>query len=170
MKKIFALILALLFVVGALAACGDSDSDSGSSTDSKSNSQTTDVDLTALLSSINTQYGISDLESIDSLERLCNVYKFDQDDVDSFAAELSTEFGEYIEVVIVKAKDSDAAGRIDDALSTYLDGRLNEATSYNKDALEMMKDREVHKSGNYVYMVLNDSAPEIEAMIANAIG
>lgn len=153
MKKILCLLTAILMLVAMLSAC----------TDAK------EVDLPTLLADINSQFGFSDLKNIEDADMLNRYYQIDQNDVKQLAAELSTAASQYSEVVMVEAVDSDAVDRIAAILNNHLDAQLSTAKSYDAAQVSMIEACKVQQTGNYVYLVVDEKASDISAVIEQAM-
>ena len=155
MKRILALAVSLLVIVGLLTACGGEDVKS--------------VVLGDLLSEVNTAYGISNMKVLDKASDMNRYYRIAEEDIKQFAAEMSTDSKTFTEVILVEAVDSAAVSRIVSALNNHLDTQVNTAKSYSKEFLDMIESRTVHSSGNYVYLVISENADAIEKLIADTI-
>ena len=157
MKRLFALVIAVLLIVGALSACGGQ------------SGQTANVDLKGLLDSINSQYSLNDLKVLESASDLNRYYSIDESSVKQFAAELTTSASVFSEVIIIEANDSSAVSDIAAKLESHLDAQLNTAKSYTQDAVAMLESCTVAKNGNFVYLAIGDNAEGISGMIEAAI-
>ena len=172
MKKLLAILFALLLTVCALTACGEQPAENNNSDaqDTAADVQASSVDLGSLLDSINTQYGLEGLRVLDKASDLNRYYAVEETDVKQFAAELTSSASEYNEVIIIEAVSSDAAQRINTQLNSRLDSQLNTANSYNKDSAAMIEQCEVKQTGNYVYLVISENAGDVNSTIAAAVG
>jgi len=153
MKKFLVIAVALILVVCTFAAC----------------SGKTDVDLSSLLTDINSAHGITDLKILESTSDLNRYYSIAEEDVKQFAAELTTKASQYNEVIIVEAVDAAAADRVATQLNNHLDTQLNTAKSYDKDAVAMIEACSVKQSNNIVYLVISEQSAEITKTIEDAI-
>ena len=154
MKRLFIIAAAMILVACVLAACGGNAS--------------ADVDMNALLSDINSTYGISDLKILDTTGDLNRYYSIAEEDVKQFSAELTTKASQYNEIIIVEAVDDAAAGRIATQLNNHLDAQLNTAKSYDKDAVAMIEGCSVKQVNQTVYLVISDQAAAINTAIEAA--
>ena len=152
MKKLITIAVAVILVVSMLAACGAKE-----------------VDLKALMSDINTQYGISGLKTIDDTDNLSRYYQINADEVKQFAAEMTTAASQYTEIVLVEAKDEKAVANIAALLTAHKNAQLNNAKSYDADQVSMIEACEVKQTGNYVYLVISDQYSDIVATIEKAL-
>ncbi len=158
MKKITAIILAALMLMGVLAACGGS-SNSGAS-----------VDLNTVMTGVNTAFGMSDMKTVSSADDLNRYYQVDKNDVKSFAAEMTTNSSLYTEVVLVEAVDSAAADRVKAALDKHLSTQLSDAKSYHADQVALIESCSAQQAGNYVFLVISDKFNDIVNNIKGALG
>ena len=133
MKKVVAVLLAAFCLI-LVAGC--------------SNTSEKDVDLKEILEKFNSDF--SDLNKY---------YSIDTNDVVSFAAEIDTSGLD--EIVLVQAKDAEAAARVEEKLQARYDSRSKEIASYSPENYEIMKKCEVKTDGNYVRMIFAESAQEM---------
>lgn len=166
MKRLFALLIAVLMIAATLAACGGSSDPTTAPTSAPASS----VVLSDLMNEINTQFGIVGLKVLEKTSDLSRYYRIEEADVAQFAAEMSTASTDFTEVILIEAADSAAAGRISDLLNTHLDAQVNTAKSYSKEFLEMIEQRKVMTSGSFVYLVISEDAAAIETLIASKLG
>ena len=96
---------------------------------------------------------------ITDVNDLNKYYSIDTNDVVSFAAEIDTSGLD--EIVLVQAKDAEAAARVEEKLQARYDSRSKEIASYSPENYEIMKKCEVKTDGNYVRMILAESAQEM---------
>ena len=75
MKRIIALVLAALMMAAVFTACGGS---------------AKNVDLKSVLDTVNSQFGLEGLKSLDDAKSLNRYYTIGEDEVKQFAGELST--------------------------------------------------------------------------------
>ena len=148
MKRIVSIVLAAILIVSLLAACGAKE-----------------VDLKALMSDINNEYGISGLKVLESTDDLFRYYQVNADDVKQFAAELTTAASQYTEIVIVEGNDQAACDNIKTQLNAHRDAQLSNAQSYDAEQVSMIESCEVKQTGNYVYLVISDQYSDIVAAI-----
>ena len=153
MKRITAIILAALMMMAVLAGCGGAKN----------------VDLNSVMTGINSQFGFSGLKTLEDTKALNRYYQINEADVKSFAGELSTAASQYTEVVIVEAKDSNAAQNIKTQLDAHLSSQLNNAKSYDADQVAMIEACSAKTVGNYAYLVVSDKFSEITGVIEAAL-
>nr|WP_316623528.1 DUF4358 domain-containing protein [uncultured Ruminococcus sp.] len=155
MKRIIALVLAALMMAAVFTACGG-----GSAKN---------VDLKSVLETVNSQFGLEGLKSLDDAKSLNRYYTIGEDEVKQFAGELSTAASQYTEVVMVEGNDADAATKIAAALQAHLDSQLSTAKSYDADQVAMIEGCSVKQAGNYVWLVISDKAADINGVIEAAL-
>ena len=127
-------------------------------------SSTADVDLSAVMNDINSQYpedGLTVLEEKSQLERY---YMITEDMVESFAVEFSTQSSVFTEVVLVKAVDEDSASQIATLLNNHYQARLSEAKSYNPESVAMLEKCSVETNGVYVSLIIGENADGIKGV------
>ena len=145
MRKILAVLLAAFCLV-LVAGCSD--------TSAK------DVDLKEILGKFNSDFDLSDnMKEITDVNDLNKYYSIDTNDVVSFAAEIDTSGLD--EIVLVQAKDAEAAARVEEKLQARYDSRSKQIASYSPENYEIMKKCEGKTDGNYVRMILAESAQEM---------
>ncbi len=153
MKRIVSVLVAAILIVAMLTACGGAKN----------------VDLKNLMSTVNSQFNISDLKTLESTDDLNRYYQINADDVKQFAAELSTAAKQYVEVVLVEAKDQTAADNVKKQLEAHLNSQISTAKSYDAAQVDMIQSCSVQQSGNFVYLVVSDAAGKINEAVAAAL-
>lgn len=144
MKKIIAMLLAVIMCAAVFAGCGSAK----------------DVSLGDVMTSINSTCGLS-LQKLDSVDDLNKYYSINTEDVKQFAAEIDSNNNAPVEVVLVEAVDADAAGRVENALSTRYNSIVSQYASYTPELLDTVKACKVVKNGNYVSMIVAENAADI---------
>lgn len=148
MKKVLKVTALLLAIIGAfsLVSC----------------SSQKDVDLENVLKTINDTYNITTTTKIEDKAKLKTLYQIDEADVESFAAEIDEQG--MTEIILVKAVDSDAAGRVSDKLQIRLNSKKSLAASYEAETLDLVKKCEVATNdGVYVRLIVADGVDDIVA-------
>ena len=156
MKKLFALAAVALTLCGLLTACG-------SKTETAN-----DVDLTGFYNALAEQYGWGDdmmdldgeMLEMDENDML-DVYGIQAADMKQFAAAVNTSGIDCDEVVLVEAKDADAASRVKEALDKRYQAKLNETENYLPDEYAVIKTCSVVMDGNYVAMIVAPNAADL---------
>ncbi len=143
MKKIVSLVITFALCFTALTGCG-----------AKS------VDLSEVMNKINSDFSLS-LQKLEDVDKLNQYYSIEADDVKQFAAEIDSNNDAPVEIVLVEAVDSDAAGRVESALTTRYNAIINQYSSYTPDKLSMVQACKVTKDGNYVTMIVADEGPKM---------
>ncbi|MEE0957503.1 MAG: DUF4358 domain-containing protein [Ruminococcus sp.] len=140
MKKVIALALAMVMCLAAFAGCGAKE-----------------VKLDEVMKTINTEYKLS-LKSIDDLNKY---YQVNNDDVKQFAAEINGDTNAPVEIVLVEAKDKDAAANVEKALQARLTSIVNMYGSYTPEKKAMAEACKVTNENNFVTMIVADNAADI---------
>ena len=161
MKRIIAFVTAVLILVSVLSACG---------VDNKQKS----VSLEKLLDDINAEMGISEstiegLNIIKTEQDLKDNYNITSDQITQFAAERTSSKKDYMELVMVEAKDDESLKKIVDQMNSRLDAQLSTAKSYNPEAVDVLESCKVTTKGNYIYLVISKKQEEIENIIEKAL-
>lgn len=162
MKKIIALTMAALMMIAVFAGCGSEKSESKAAS------------LNEVLTQINKDFpdatkGLTELKEKSDLNRY---YSIDESKVDDFAAEINTDSSKAsLEIVIVKAKDSDARDEIKEKLTNRYNAILSQYASYSADQLKMAKDCGVTEVGdNYAVLVVAEDYDGITEIINGKLG
>ena len=144
MKKFACVLAAIVMCVCIMSGCGGSKN----------------VDLSEVVSKLNTDFSLS-LNALDSVDDLNTYYNIDVNDVKQFAAENDPTNDAPKEIVLVEGVDSDAAGRIEEALTARYNSIYSTYSSYSPEQLDMVKSCKVTKDGNFVSLIVSDNAPEM---------
>lgn len=152
MKKILVCILALLLSVAMLCACSDK---ANGGDDAKS------VDLSAVLSDINTKFEFPELKTVDDEKSLKRYFQIDAADVKQYAIQFAKDSTLYSAVILIEANDADAAKTVETSLNNYLQSRLQNAKSYTPEEVSMLENCKVEKNGNYVSLIIDNNAEAI---------
>lgn len=145
MKKL-ALILAVVCLIGALSACGSS---------------AKEPDPAAVVDEIVATLSIASPLDVPA-ERLLALYGIAAEDIAASASFTTLDGGIFPdEVVIVKAVDTAAAGRVEECLNSRLDSVMAQAQNYDPESLAVAQQCKVMKNGCYVALFLS---PQHEAM------
>ena len=143
MKKVISLATVLVLCLAMFAGCGSKD-----------------VKLSEAMDKINNDYSLS-LQTLSSTDDLSKYYNINADDVKQFAAEIDSNNDAPVEIVLVEAVDSTAAGNIETALTTRYNSIVSQYSSYTPEKLDMVKDCKVTKDGNFVSLIVADNASDI---------
>lgn len=140
MKKVISLAFVLILSLAALAGCGSAD-----------------VNLSEVMDKINSEYSLS-LQTLESADDLNRYYGIDTTDVKQFAVEFNSNNDAPVEIVMVEAVDSEAATRVETALTTRYNSIISQYASYTPDKLSMVEACKVTKDGNFVSMIVAENA------------
>ena len=143
MKRIFAVVVALVLCLSLLAGCGSKD-----------------VNLNDVMTKLNSDFSLS-LQTLSSVDELNTYYSISTDDVKQFAAEIDSTNDAPKEIILIEATDADAATRVEEALTTRLNSIMATYNSYSPDQVDMVKACKVTKDGNFVSLIVADKAPDM---------
>ena len=125
--------------------------------------------LSEIFEKLKTDYNITDLleyKSADDLSR----YGIKAEDVEESAGGVNKTGVNQEEIVLVKTKDTEAAKRVQDALSKRLESKLNETKNYNPEQYAIVEKCSVDVDGNYVSMIISSNAEAMKKDYKTAIG
>lgn len=142
MKRIIALALAMVLCLTAFAGCGAKE-----------------VKLSEVMDKINSEYSLS-LKQIDDLNKY---YQVNNDDVKQFAAEINGDTNAPVEIVLVEAKDKDAAANVEKKLQERLTSIVNMYGSYTPEKKAMAEACKVTNENNFVTLIVAENADKILA-------
>ena len=151
MKKVISIAVALVLCLSIFAGCGAKE-----------------VNLADLMDKMNSEYSV-DATKYETKDDMYKYYNINADDIKQFAAEVgkSDTDSKNTEVVLVEATDSDAASRVETALTN----RYNSIFQQNASAeeLDMVKNCKVTKDGNFVTMIIGEKASDMLTMFNDSI-
>ena len=125
--------------------------------------------LSEVFEKLKTDYNITDMleyKSADDLSR----YGIKAEDVEESAGGVNKTGFNQEEIVLVKAKDADAAKRVEDALSKRLESKLNETKNYNPEQYAIVEKCSVDADDNYVSMIISSDADAMKKDYRAGIG
>ena len=154
MKKVIAVAFSMIFVLLAFAGCGSDNSNSN-------------VELSKVLSDVNDNGGLSSMKTITNTTDLQKQFDIDPESVSDFVAEVSEDSEFPTTIVVTKAVDEDSLSAINEKLNTYLNDKLSNAQSYNKDQVSVIEKCEVKDNGLYSMLVIAEDYEKIEGIIEN---
>lgn len=149
MKKVISIAVALVLCLSIFAGCGAKE-----------------VNLADLMDKMNSEYSV-DATKVD----MYKYYNINADDIKQFAAEVgkSDTDSKNTEVVLVEATDSDAASRVETALTNRYNSIFQQNASYSAEELDMVKNCKVTKDGNFVTMIIGEKASDMLTMFNDSI-
>lgn len=156
MKKTICLILLAAMMLVVFTGCSGSKN----------------VDLKTVLGSVNS--GVSDattgLKELSDVSELQAYYQISPDDVKQFAAEIKADSSNApVEIVLVEAKNADAANNVRTALDRRYNSIVSQYASYSPEQLAMANACEVTQNGNFVTMVVAENYADIMGIINAAL-
>lgn len=155
MKKVISIAVALVLCLSIFAGCGAKE-----------------VNLADLMDKMNSEYSVdaTKYETKDDMY-MYKYYNINADDIKQFAAEVgkSDTDSKNTEVVLVEATDSDAASRVETALTNRYNSIFQQNASYSAEELDMVKNCKVTKDGNFVTMIIGEKASDMLTMFNDSI-
>lgn len=152
MKKIVCALLAVMCLL-SLFACG-----SGESSDSAR-----EIDIKAKKDQIISDLAIEGALDLAS-ERLLALYGIDAADIEESACFITMGGVFPDEIVMIKATDADAAGRIEEKLNTRLDEIKVQSQSYDPENYAIAQECKVLREGNVVALFMSAKHADMEAI------
>lgn len=143
MKKVISFALALVLCCALFVGCGAKE-----------------VNLSEVMTKIDADFSLS-LKKLESVDDLNTYYSIETADVKQFAAEIDPNNDAPVEIVLIEAVDSDAASRIETALTTRYNAVFSQYSSYTPEKLDMVKSCKVTNENNFVTLIVADNGPEI---------
>ena len=119
---------------------------------------------------MNSEYSV-DATKYETKDDMYKYYNINADDIKQFAAEVgkSDTDSENTEVVLVEATDSDAASRVETALTNRYNSIFQQNASYSAEKLDMVKNCKVTKDRNFVTMIIGEKASDMLKMFNDSI-
>ena len=152
MKKLAVILAAVIVLSAALCACGGSKS------------------LSSVYEEITKQVELKDMLVLTTEEQLDKYYGIAADDVEDFAGCINSTGVDQEEIIMIKAKDEEAAARIKDALQLRYDTKLAQNISYNPEQAQIIQNCSVEQDGLYVSMIISENADQIKEIYKKAVG
>ena len=163
-------IAAMLAVMAMLSLCACTvvvDTNENGEGEKKDENKTVEIDLGALKDKM-----IADLEIADSVDvatdMLLDLYGIDGADVADSACFMTMDGVFPDEVIMIKAKDADAAKRIADLLNNRLTEVKKQSESYDPDNYALAQKCTVQTKGVYVTLFLSPKYAEMTALFNEA--
>ena len=156
MKKLSALLLALLLVVG-LAAC----SGSNSGTEGKS------ADLTKVMDDMKAVLENKEMMDLGK-DNLLQNYGIDPESVKQFAVYIDSTGLKGDEIILLEAKDEEAAKTVKQMIDARYQQKENTMKSYQPEEYAMLKECKVQQNGNYISMIVSPQHEELEKIYNEA--
>ena len=143
MKKLSALLLALLLVVG-LAAC----SGSNSGTEGKS------ADLTKVMDDMKAVLENKEMMDLGK-DNLLQNYGIDPESVKQFAVYIDSTGLKGDEIILLEAKDEEAAKTVKEMIDARYQQKEITMKSYQPEEYAMLKECKVQQNGNYISLIVS---------------
>lgn len=184
MKKIF---IALTAAVMALTLCACGGNDSGKTSDASKASKASTASTASAVSTADTDTSKSDTDLKAILEKVKAEVKMPADTSDFNAAKMKRTFGieedlmddfaglyctdglTQDEIVYVKAKNEDAAKKIEEQLQKNWESKYNVIKNYSPEQVKNIESAKVEKNGLYVSLVISADADKIKSIFSEGI-
>lgn len=121
------------------------------------------ADLTQVMAQMEEQAPLGEMMDLDEND-LTDLYGIKPEDVEQFKGKLLSDGVNPDELVMIKAKDADAAGRIQKALEDRLQSKANEAKNYNPDGYALIQKSSVQVKGTYVCMLVSPKHEKLQSI------
>ncbi len=166
-----------------LCACSGDGNDTTNENTSESTSENTsettsepisetgikEIDISAIKEKIITDLKIEDAMDI-ATDRLSDLYGIDSNDVEESACFITSNGAFPEEVIMIKAKDSDAQKRIAQLLETRIEDVKVQSESYDAENYAIAQKCKVITNGNFAAMFISASHEQMEKIFAQSIG
>ena len=103
------------------------------------------------------------------IDAACGIYALDSIDIKDFAAFTMMEGTFPHEVVMVEAKDADAAKRVEEALGVKLEAFKEQSKGYSPEDYALAEKCKVEVNGNHVALFLSPKCDEMKAVYEESI-
>lgn len=153
MKKILCIVLAVLMTAAVFSACG-----------AKAKP------LSDIFSGIKSEYKLSDMVEYTDVNSLERTYGITADDVDEVAGGVNNSGVDMEEIVLVKAKNADAAKTVAEKLTNRLNSKLAETKSYNPEQYAIVEKSSVDTDDLYVSLIISKDLDGIKKLYKEGIG
>ena len=114
-----------------------------------------EVNLADLMDKMNSEYSV-DATKYETKDDMYKYYNINAADITQFAAE-------------VGKSDTDAASRVETALTNRYNSIFQQNASYSAEELDMVKNCKVTKDGNFVTMIIGEKASDMLTMFNDSI-
>ncbi|MBQ3416928.1 MAG: DUF4358 domain-containing protein [Ruminococcus sp.] len=151
MKKLAIILAAVIILSTVLCACGGGKK------------------LSSVYDDITKQVELKDMLVLTTTDQLDKYYGIAAEDVDDFAGCINSTGVDQEEIIMIKATDDAAAGRIKDALQLRYDTKLAQNITYNPEQAEIIQNCSVEQDGLYVSMIISSNADQIKEIYKAAI-
>ena len=168
LTKWIATLLAMICLL-SLCACTvvvDTNGE-GDKGDKKDGNKTVNIDLAALKDRMISDLKITDAVDL-STDMLLDVYGIDTADVVESACFMTMDGVFPDEVVMIKAKDANAAGRVADMLKIRLEDVKKQSENYDAENYALAQKCSVQTKGVYVTLFLSPKYAEMTDLFNNA--
>ena len=153
MKKLICVIAVITVLAVTLCACGQAAKP-----------------LSEVFEKLKTDYNITEMLEFKSADDFSR-YGIKADDIEEYAGGINKTGVDQEEIVLIKAKDADAAKRVEEALNKRMESKMNETKNYNPEQYAIIEKCSVDvDKTNYVSMIVSSNAEAMKKDYKAAIG
>ena len=152
MKKFLCVIAVITVLAVTLCACGQAAKP-----------------LSEIFEKLKADYNITEMVEFKSTDDLSR-YGIKAEDVEESAGGVNRPGVNQEEIILVKAKDADAAKRVETSLNNRLESKKNETKNYNPEQYAIVEKCSVDVDGNYVSLIISSDAEAMKKDYKTAIG
>ncbi len=127
-------------------------------------------ELGAVFEDIKAEVSFESFREYASKDELLNFYGIEADDVLEFAGGVNTTGVAQEEIILIRAKDGEAADRIKTSLDNRYNAKLSQNRNYNAEQAEMIEKCRVEQDGSYVSMIVSPNAERITEIYKKETG
>lgn len=164
MKKIALVLASVLLAAAMLCSC------SGGGESTAAPAAGTGKTLTQVFDDIQSQVKLEDFNIYKSEASLDRFYGITEDDFSEYAGGINSSGVNQEEIVLLKAKDGDAAKRIKESLDTRYQSKLAQNKNYNQEQAAMLEKCKVEQYDLYVTMIVSPEAEKITKIFKDDLG
>ena len=115
------------------------------------------------MQSVNETFSVTDMTAVESADELYTLFLIEEDDISDFSAEYSAESDIRGEIILIKAKDKNAAFQVKTTLYNRLDSFQTNSKSYSPEEYAILEKCSVNVYNDiYVTLVIHEKAEEID--------
>ena len=156
MKKLSALLLTLLLVLGMTACSGNN-----SGTEGKS------ADLTKVMSDMKAVLENKEMMDLGE-ENLMQNYGIDPETVKQFAVYIDSTGLKGDEIILLEGKDEEATKTIKEMIDARYQQKEKSMKSYQPEEYAMLQECKVQQNGNYVSLIVSPQHEELEKIYTDS--
>lgn len=177
MKRIVAIIIAVLTCVSLVACSSNTDSSSKNTTKNSSlstnensdKSEEKTFDAKKVSDEINSKYKFENMTQLDDAMFLDIMYGVKNDDVKQFIMMINETGISADEIIVIEGVNEEATARVFELISNWYIAKGAQMKDYIPEEYDKINKCSVKVKGNIVYMVVLDNSKEIEDIIEKYI-